>query len=224
MKPELLLPAGCPTSAKAAITAGADAIYLGGKHFNARNNATNFSDMEIEAIIDFAALRGVKVYITVNTLYSDSELHRVGEFVWNMYKAGAAAFILQDIGLAHVLKNWLPEVELHASTQMTVHSTAGVNYMQKAGFSRVILSRELSMEEISEINENTTMQTEVFAHGALCVSYSGQCLLSSMVGGRSGNRGKCAQPCRLSYDLLKNACQLHVAAECISNLKASRHY
>jgi len=203
--PELLVPAGDMESAKAAINAGADAVYLGGKSFSARSFATNFEDDEIETLINYAALRGVKIYIAVNTLYGNEEIPKVLEFVEDMYKRGAAAFILQDIGLAHVLKNNLPEIELHASTQMTVHSVNGARFMKKAGFSRVILSRELSLAEISRINNEAGIETEVFAHGALCVSYSGQCLLSSMVGARSGNRGKCAQPCRLSYDLLKNS-------------------
>ncbi|MCL2839197.1 MAG: U32 family peptidase [Defluviitaleaceae bacterium] len=202
--PELLVPAGDMESAKAAITAGADAIYLGGKNFSARSFATNFEDDEIEHLINYAALRGVKIYIAVNTLYSNDEIPKVLDFTCDMHKRGAAAFILQDMGLAHVLKNQLPEIELHASTQMTVHSVNGAQFMKKAGFSRVILSRELSIAEITHINKEANIKTEVFAHGALCLSYSGQCLLSSMVGARSGNRGKCAQPCRLTYDLLKN--------------------
>ncbi|MCL2398991.1 MAG: U32 family peptidase [Defluviitaleaceae bacterium] len=204
MIPELLVPAGDMDAAKAAINGGADAIYLGGKNFSARNFAKNFTEEELESLIDYASLRGVKIYITINTLYTNEEMPRVLEFANKMYKIGASAFILQDIGLAHLLKNNLPEIELHASTQMTVHSTDGVKFMEKAGFSRVILSRELSLAEISQINKEVNIATEVFVHGALCVSYSGQCLLSSLVGQRSGNRGKCAQPCRLPYDLLKN--------------------
>jgi len=202
--PELLVPAGDMDSAKAAINGGADAIYLGGKNFSARSFAQNFTDEEIKSLINYAALRGVKIYIAVNTLYNNEEIPKVLEFTYSMYKSGAAAFILQDIGLAYLLKNHLPEIELHASTQMTVHSTGWAKFMKQAGFSRVILSRELSLGELSQINAEAGIETEVFAHGALCVSYSGQCLLSSLVGGRSGNRGKCAQPCRLPYDLLKN--------------------
>ena len=204
MIPELLVPAGDMDSAKAAINGGADAVYLGGKNFSARSFAANFADDEIETLIDYAALRGVKIYIAVNTLYNNEEMPKVFEFVSDVYKKGAAAFILQDMGLARLLKNNLPEIELHASTQMTVHSVGGAKFMKAAGFSRVILSRELSLAEVSQISAEADIETEVFAHGALCVSYSGQCLLSSMVGGRSGNRGKCAQPCRLSYDLLEN--------------------
>jgi len=204
MIPELLAPAGDMDCAKAAISAGADAVYLGGKSFSARSAAQNFSDVEIESLIDYAALRGVRVYIAVNTLYSNSELSQVFDFVKDMYRAGASAFILQDIGLAKLLKGSFPDIELHASTQMTIHSVEGAKYLAKAGFSRAILSRELSLAEISEINKEAGIETEVFAHGALCLSYSGQCLMSSLIGGRSGNRGKCAQPCRLAYDLLKN--------------------
>ena len=204
MLPELLVPAGDMDSAKAAVNGGADAIYLGGKSFSARSFAKNFADEEIENLIDYALLRGVKIYIAVNTLYKNDEIPRVLGFVNDMYKKGASAFILQDIGLAYLLKNHLPEIEMHASTQMTVHSLGGARFMREAGFSRVILSRELSLEEILLINKESNIETEVFAHGALCISYSGQCLMSSMVGGRSGNRGKCAQPCRLAYELLKN--------------------
>ena len=204
MIPELLVPAGDMESAKAAINGGADAIYIGGKNFSARSFARNFEDEEIEGLINYAALRNVKIYIAINTLYRNEELPKVLAFTQRMYEKGAAAFILQDIGLAHLLKDNFPKIELHASTQMTVHSAGGAKFMKKAGFSRVILSRELSFEEIEQINKEVDIETEVFVHGALCISYSGQCLMSSIVGGRSGNRGKCAQPCRLTYDLLKN--------------------
>ena len=204
MFPELLAPAGDMDSAKAAINGGADVIYIGGKNFSARSSAANFDLDEIEILINYAALRGVKVYVAINTLYSNDELPKVLKFAADMYKKGAAALILQDIGLASLIKKNIPEIELHASTQMTVHSLESVNFMEKAGFSRVILSRELSLDEVKEINEKANIKTEAFVHGALCVSYSGQCLLSSLVGARSGNRGRCAQPCRLTYDLIKN--------------------
>jgi len=199
--PELLSPAGDFASAKAAINAGADAVYLGGKSFSARSFAQNFTEEELDDIINYAALRNVKIYIAINTLYSNEEIPRVLEFATNMYKSGASAFILQDIGLASLLKDHLPEIELHASTQMTIHSANGVKYMEQLGFSRVILSRELSLPEIKKINKSVNIGTEVFVHGAMCVSYSGQCLMSSLLGGRSGNRGKCAQPCRLPYTM-----------------------
>ena len=200
--PELLSPAGNMESAFAAINAGADAIYVGGKNFSARNLAQNFSDEELENLIDYAALRGVKIYIAVNTLYKNAEIPLVLDFVCKMHVAGAAAFILQDTGLAFLLRQHLPDAELHASTQMTVHSMAGAKYMRCLGFSRVVLARELSLKEIAEIKSEADIELEVFVHGALCYSYSGQCLMSSLIGGRSGNRGKCAQICRTKYNLL----------------------
>jgi putative protease len=202
--PELLSPAGGIESAMAAINAGADALYLGGKNFNARGFAQNFSDDEIVSLIEFAAVRNVKIYITVNTLYKNDEMPQVLEFVSRMRKEGASAFILQDPGLAYILKSRFPSIEIHASTQMSVHSTEGVNFMESMGFSRVVLARELSLEEVAEINRDTKIGCEVFVHGALCVSYSGQCLMSGLIGGRSGNRGKCAQICRTKFDFLVN--------------------
>ncbi|MCL2371874.1 MAG: DUF3656 domain-containing protein [Defluviitaleaceae bacterium] len=200
--PELLSPAGSIESAMAAINAGADAIYLGGKNFSARSFAQNFSNDEIVSIIEYAALRGVAVYVAVNTLIKDAEIPTAVDFVREMHGQGAAAFILQDAGLAYIIKTKLPGVEIHASTQMTAHSSAGAKYLAGMGFSRVILSRELSLGEVAEIVAETQVDCEVFAHGALCVGYSGQCLMSSMIGGRSGNRGKCAQICRTSFELL----------------------
>ena len=201
--PELLAPAGGVESALAAISAGADALYLGGKNFSARSTAQNFTDEALVHLIEYAVLRNVKIYIAVNTLYKNTEMPQVLEFVTNMHKEGATAFILQDAGLAYILKSHCPQVEIHASTQMSVHSTAGVHFMESMGFSRVVLSRELSLSEIAEINSETNIECEVFVHGALCISYSGQCLMSSLIGGRSGNRGKCAQICRAKYDLMK---------------------
>jgi len=201
--PELLAPAGGMESALAAINAGADALYLGGKSFSARSAAQNFTDETLIHLIEYAALRNVKIYIAVNTLYKNSEMPHVLEFVNHMYQAGVAAFILQDAGLAYILKSYCPQVDIHASTQMSVHSTAGVHFMESMGFSRVVLSRELSLAEVAEINNDTNIECEVFVHGALCISYSGQCLMSSLIGGRSGNRGKCAQICRTRYDLIK---------------------
>jgi len=199
--PELLSPAGSVDSAMAAINAGADALYLGGKNFSARASAQNFEDNEIAELIKYAAVRGVRIYIAVNTLYKNHELSLVVDFVCQMHHCGAAAFILQDSGLAYILKTMHPEVEIHASTQMLVHSIAGVHFMEKMGFSRVVLARELSLSEIGEIKAATNIECEVFVHGALCIGYSGQCLMSSLIGGRSGNRGKCAQICRTRFDL-----------------------
>jgi len=202
--PELLSPAGGIDSAIAAINAGADAIYVGGKNFSARSSAQNFTAPEIVDLIEYAAVRRVKIYIAVNTLYKNDEIPRVLDFVDQMYRQGAAAFILQDPGLAYILKSHFPEIEVHASTQMTIHSTAGAKYMKDMGFSRVVLSRELSLNEVKEISNTSGIECEVFVHGALCVSYSGQCLMSSLIGGRSGNRGKCAQICRTKFNLLKD--------------------
>ena len=202
--PELLSPAGNIQSAIAAINAGADAIYVGGKNFSARNLAQNFTDEELEQLINYAAIRGVKIYIAVNTLYKNAEMPHVVDFVRKKHAAGAAAFILQDIGLSYILRNYLPDIEIHASTQMTIHSTNGAKYMENMGFTRVILARELSLAEIAEIKNGTNIELETFVHGALCYAYSGQCLMSGLIGGRSGNRGKCAQICRTKFDLFKN--------------------
>jgi len=201
---ELLSPAGNMQSAIAAINAGADAIYVGGKNFSARNLAENFTDDELERLINHAAVHGVKIYIAVNTLYKNAEIPLVVDFVRTMHAAGAAAFILQDIGLAHILRNHLPDIEIHASTQMTIHSTNGAKYMENMGFTRVVLARELSLAEITEIKSSTNIELETFIHGALCYAYSGQCLMSSLIGGRSGNRGKCAQICRTKFDLQRD--------------------
>lgn len=201
---ELLAPAGTYDAFLAAIENGADAIYLGGKLFNARANASNFSLEELEEMVKFAHLRNVKIYVTLNTLLNNTELAEALDFAYDLYNINIDAVIVQDFGLAKVLHEYIPGLELHASTQMTVYNLAGVKELQKVGFKRVVLARELSFEEIKNICDNTDVEIEIFIHGALCISYSGQCLMSSMIGDRSGNRGKCAQPCRLPYTLLKN--------------------
>ncbi len=201
---ELLAPAGTYYAFLAAIENGADAIYLGGKLFNARANASNFSLEELEEMVKFAHLRNVKIYVTLNTLLNNAELAEALDFAYDLYNINIDAVIVQDFGLAKVLHEYIPGLELHASTQMTVYNLAGVKELQKVGFKRVVLARELSFEEIKNICDNTDVEIEIFIHGALCISYSGQCLMSSMIGDRSGNRGKCAQPCRLPYTLLKN--------------------
>ncbi len=202
--PELLSPAGTKDSIYSAVNNGCNAIYLGGKNFNARKFASNFSDEDLTEIIDFCHIRGVKVLITLNILYKNSEINAVLRFVSKMYAAGADAFIVQDLGMFSLLKANFPSIRLHASTQMTAHNIETVNFLNKIGFSRIVLSRELSLNEIEYISKNTPAEIEVFVHGALCVSYSGRCLMSSMIGERSGNRGQCAQPCRMKYALLKN--------------------
>jgi putative protease len=203
--PELLAPAGSPESLRAAIAAGADAVYLSGKKFGARKYAANFSDDEIREGIRLAHSRGVRVYITVNTLIHDRELKGVAEYLIWLYAGGADAVLVQDTGVATLAREIVPDLTIHASTQMTIHNTDGVLWAAEQGFSRVVLARELPLEEIRAIAEktgHTGVGLEVFTHGALCYSYSGQCLLSSVIGGRSGNRGMCAQPCRKPYTLV----------------------
>lgn len=207
-KPELLAPAGSMESLKAAVNNGCDAVYLGGKLFSARQYAGNFSMEELEEACDYCHLRGVKVYVTVNTLYKDEELKELVAFVGKLYKMGVDALILQDSGAAKLIRANYPEFPLHASTQMTANSLEDVRYWESLGFSKIVLSRELSLEEIGEITAQSEVEIETFVHGALCVSYSGQCIMSSVLGGRSGNRGRCAQTCRLPYTLYKGADKL----------------
>lgn len=204
MKPELLAPAGDFAALKAAVGNGADAVYIGAGMFNARRKASNFDPQQLAEAIEYAHLRSVKVYLALNTLIADDEGEQALELAAQAYVNGIDAVILQDIGLASVLHRLLPELPLHASTQMTIHDLAGLSAAARLGIRRVILPRELSLAEITELTahaESLGLATEVFVHGALCVSFSGQCLLSSMSGGRSGNRGECAQPCRLPWQL-----------------------
>lgn len=200
--PELLAPAGSPEALRAAIAAGADAVYLSGKRFGARKFATNFDEPELLQAIDYAHLRSVKVYVTVNTLVRDEELADIGEFILRIYEMGADAMLVQDLGVAALARQIVPDLNLHASTQMTIHNREGAAWAACNGFKRVVLAREVSLREIEKMRD-IGIGLEVFVHGALCYSYSGQCLLSSAIGGRSGNRGMCAQPCRKPYVLLK---------------------
>ncbi len=202
MSIEILAPAGSYESLVAAVNNGADAVYLGGSTFSARANAVNFSDEELASAIRYAHVRGVKVYVALNTLVEDAALHSACEFAGFCYECGADALIVQDLGVLSMLKECCPDFKLNASTQITVHNLKGVRAAEKAGFSRIVLSRELSKGEIGEICAGSKAEIEVFAHGALCMSYSGQCLMSSFIGARSGNRGACAQPCRLPYGLI----------------------
>jgi putative protease len=204
-KLELLAPAGSVEAARAAIENGADAIYLGGKLFNARQNAGNFDDEQLEETIKYAHVRGVNVYLTLNTLLTDTEIEQALEYAGKIYMMGIDGIIVQDLGLAHALSKLFPDLPLHASTQMTIYNLEGVRILERAGFKRVVTARELSLTEIEHIAKNSSLEIEVFGHGALCISYSGQCLMSSMIGGRSGNRGNCAQPCRLPYTLLSDS-------------------
>lgn len=196
---ELLAPAGSPEALKIAAECGADAVYLGGNAFNARASANNFNDAELAEAVDFCHLRKVKVYVTVNILIGDKEFDELKSFIVKIYKAGVDAVIVQDIGVAMYIKSIAPDLRLHASTQMTVYDAEGAMFLKNLGFERVVLARELSIDKIREISTKADIETEIFIHGAMCVCYSGQCLMSSMIGGRSGNRGKCAQPCRLQY-------------------------
>lgn len=196
---ELLAPAGNFESLKAAVANGADAVYLGGEHFNARQGAGNFSDDLLKAALEYAGERGVRIYITLNTLVKDHEMDEALQFAGFVYEMGADAVIVQDIGLAGLLRRHLPGLRLHASTQMTVTNLPGIRQCEEMGISRVVLARELTLDEIEALNGASGTELEVFVHGALCISYSGQCLMSSFIGGRSGNRGRCAQPCRLPW-------------------------
>ena len=201
---ELLSPVGDFDCLKAAVQNGADAVYFGANSFSARAFASNFDDNTLEQAINYAKVRGVKTNLTLNTLIKNDEMYNAIALAKKAYEFGIDAIIVQDLGLAKYLIKNFPGLPVHASTQMSVHNLDGVIALQKMGFSRVVLSRELSLKEIEYICKNSDIEIEVFVHGALCISYSGQCLFSSMVGGRSGNRGKCAQPCRLPYDLLEN--------------------
>jgi putative protease len=202
IKPELLAPAGSREALVAAVQNGADAVYLGGRQFNARRGADNFDGAALAQAVEYAHVRGVKVYVTVNILLADTELREAVRFLHTVYNAGADAVIVQDLGLIRLARRVIPELELHASTQMTAHNVPGVLFLKDAGLRRVVLARELALDAVREIKERTGVQVETFVHGALCICYSGQCLMSSMIGGRSGNRGRCAQPCRLEYRLV----------------------
>lgn len=201
-KMELLAPAGSFEAFKAAVENGADAVYLGGKSFSARASAANFGSEDLKRAVIYAHERQVKVYVTVNILIADSEFPELADYLYELYSLGVDALIVQDIGVAHFIKEVLPDMEIHASTQMTQNNTFGIQQLKKMGFSRVVLARETSAADIEKMARETELDIEVFAHGALCISYSGQCLMSSYIGARSGNRGRCAQPCRLTYQLV----------------------
>lgn len=196
---ELLAPAGTWDAFIAAVKNGADAVYLGGKMFSARSYAGNFSDEELKAAVSYAHKKGVKIYVTVNTLISDDELKEALEYVIYLDEIDVDAIILQDIGLARLIRSHRPSLSVHASTQMTVHNAETAAFLEDWGFSRIIAERQMSKQETAELINKTDLEIEVFAHGALCVSYSGQCLMSSLISARSGNRGKCTQPCRMEY-------------------------
>ena len=196
---ELLAPAGSMEALRAAVQNGANAVYLGCGMFNARQGAKNFTPETLAEAVKYCHIRGVSVHLTLNTLVSDRETSAVTELIRHAAACGVDAFIVQDLNVIRLCQEIAPQVSLHGSTQMPIHSLPGVEFCAAMGMSRVVLSRELSREEIAYICAPSPIEIEVFAHGALCMCYSGQCYLSSVIGGRSGNRGRCAQPCRQSY-------------------------
>lgn len=196
---EVLAPAGSYETLRAAIESGADAVYVGGSRFGARAFAQNFTEEELLDAIDYVHLRGKKLFLTVNTLIKEKEFKDLYAYLLPYYKRGLDAVIVQDMGVLNFVKSQFPEMDVHASTQMTITNAISAEYLESIGVTRVVPARELSLKEIKEIAEKTNLEIECFVHGALCYCYSGQCLMSSMIGGRSGNRGQCAQPCRLPY-------------------------
>ena len=203
-KPELLSPAGNMECLKAAIEAGCDAVYLGGYKFGARTFAGNFTNEEMIEAINYAHLYGVKIYVTVNTIIYENEIQEFMEYIDFLYKINVDALIIQDIGMFDLIRKTYPNFELHASTQMHLHNIEGIKLLDTLGVNRCVIARETDFNTIKNIKENINMPLEVFVHGALCISYSGQCLMSSLIGGRSGNRGSCAGSCRLRYDFISN--------------------
>lgn len=198
-KIEVLAPAGNPAALKAAVFAGADAVYMGGSLFSARASAVNFSREEMREAVLFARERNVRVYVTVNTLLKDDELPEALDFCKFLCSVPVDGILIQDMGLFNILREACPEMPLHASTQMSLHTPGGAALLKELGASRVVLAREMSLKEIEEVSKKTDVELEAFVHGALCMSLSGQCYFSAMLGGRSGNRGRCAQTCRLPF-------------------------
>ena len=199
---ELLAPVGDMESLYAAIQNGANAVYLGGKMFNARQYADNFSDEELKNAVEYAHIRDVKVYVTVNILLDDKEMKKALDYTKYLYEIDVDGLIVQDLGFSYLIKKTFPDFDLHGSTQMTINNLPGATFLEELGFSRVVLAREIPINEVQYIHSNSNVELEGFIHGALCVCYSGQCLMSSMLGGRSGNRGRCAQPCRMPYSFI----------------------
>lgn len=215
---ELLAPAGDFESLKAAVLNGANAVYIGGKSFSARQYANNFDDEEMIEAVRFCHAYSVKLYVTMNTLLSNDELKGAVKYASFLYSIGIDGVIIQDIGLLKALRENLLNLEIHASTQMTVHNLEGVKLLYEMGVKRVVLSRELSLDEIKYITKNTPAEIEIFIHGALCICFSGQCLMSSIIGGRSGNRGRCAQPCRMQYSIDNGEKAYHLSPKDLSSL------
>ena len=220
--PELLAPAGSPEALKAAVYAGCDAVYLGGRMYGARAYATNFDNTEIRKSVEFAHSHGVKVYVTVNTLVRDEDFQEAAAYLKFLSDADVDAILVQDVGLLSLAREIVPDLPIHASTQMTVTNTAGVAFAAEHGISRIVLARETTLDDVKAIVTEADMHNigiEIFAHGALCYSYSGQCLFSSAIGGRSGNNGMCAQPCRKPYTLLANGERVHTDGDYILSTK-----
>jgi len=203
-KIELLAPVGSFEALYAAVQNGANAVYLGGKAFNARHYASNFDFEQMKEAVNYAHLRDVKVYVTVNILLDDTELEEALDYIKFLYEIDVDGIILQDLGLASIIRDFFPDFHIHGSTQMTINNLPGAEFLYDMGFTRVVLARETPIDEIKYIHNNTPIELEAFIHGALCMSYSGQCLMSSIIGGRSGNRGRCAQPCRMVYSIVGN--------------------
>ena len=200
MLPELLSPAGSPEALRAAVAGGADAVYIGGSAFNARINAANFTIEQIKEAADYCHKRGVRLHVAVNILILDREMKDALEYIRELYLAGVDAVICADMGLAKEIHRHFPELELHGSTQMSGHNLEAARLMSDMGFSRMVTAREMTREDIASLCKSSPIDIEIFIHGAICVSHSGQCLMSSLIGGRSGNRGLCAQPCRMQYN------------------------
>ncbi len=219
---ELLCPAGSMDALRAAVQNGADAVYLGYGAFHARQGARNFTADELEYAVQYCHTRGVKVFMTLNTLVSDRELPQAAEVLQTAARAGVDALLVQDLGIVSMCRQMAPGIPLHASTQMSIHSLEGVRQAAAMGISRVVLARELRREEIAYICRNSPIETEVFVHGALCMCYSGQCYMSAVIGRRSGNRGQCAQPCRLSYgyDMVEERYPLSLKDNCLADYLA----
>lgn len=216
-KIEILAPVGGKEQLLAAVRSGADAVYFGASSFNARRNAENFTDEDFIGAVRYCHERGVKAYITLNTLIKDSEIKEFDETLSLIAKSGADAVIIQDMGVLSRIKRCCPEIPLHASTQMAVHNISGARLLEKLGFSRIVLARELSIREIKQITEAVNAETEVFVHGAHCMSASGMCYMSSFIGTRSGNRGLCAQPCRLNFKTGKREYALSLKDMCLAD-------
>ena len=222
---EILAPAGSWECMEAAVCAGADAIYIGGSRFGARAHADNLNEKRMLEAIDYVHLHGRKLYMTVNTLLKEQELGELTDYLRSYYEQGLDAVIVQDIGAMRLIREAFPDLPLHVSTQATVTQTLSAQLFQRMGAERIVPARELSLEEIKNMKNATGLEIECFVHGALCYCYSGQCLMSSMIGGRSGNRGECAQPCRLPYRIddrkpadlmsLKDLCTIDMIPELV---------